>query len=199
MTTLLGWLQGFGGVVIYLAVGAMVFAEDALLLGFVVPGETAAILGGVLVSEGRTQLWLMMLVVAAAAVLGDSTGYLVGRRLGPRLVADQAGTRRGRRLASAGEYLERHGGSAIFFGRFVAFVRTVVPATAGATGIPYRRFIAYSLPAGVLWGIGNVLIGVAAANSYERVARVLGTGTAVVLGVLVLGAFVVWQVRKHRG
>lgn len=184
--------------VIYIAVGAMVYAEDALLLGFVVPGETAAILGGVLVNDGRAQLWLMMLVVSAAAVLGDSTGYLVGRRLGPRLEARMAGTKREKRFIAAGNYLERHGGVAIFFGRFVAFVRTVVPSMAGATGIPYRRFIAFSLPAGVIWGIGNVLIGVAAANSYARVSSVLGAGTAVIVGVLLLVGFVVWRVRRRR-
>lgn len=198
MGSWLGWLQGISGNVIYIAVGLLVFAEDALLLGFVVPGETAAILGGALVSEGRVDLWLMMAVVSAAAVAGDSTGYLVGRRLGPRLAARQAGTARQRRFERAGEFVDRHGGIAIFLGRFIAFVRTVMPSMAGATGMPYRRFLAFNLPAGIVWGVGNVLIGVAAAQSYERVASALGTGAAVVLGVGAVVAVVVWRVRRGR-
>lgn len=198
VTSLLGWLQGVDGAVMYLAVGLFVFAEDALLLGFVVPGETAAILGGFLASEGRVSLWLMCAVVSAAAVLGDSAGYLVGRRLGPRLAARVEGTKRERRFAGATDYLDRHGGTAIFLGRFIAFVRTVVPAIAGASGIPYRRFIAYNLPAGILWGIGNVLIGLVAGNSYEKVATALGTGTAVVLAAVLIVGLVVWRVRRRR-
>ncbi|WP_038171511.1 DedA family protein [Tomitella biformata] len=197
MSSLLGWLQGIGGNVIYIAVGLMVFAEDALLLGFVVPGETAAILGGVLVSEGRVNLWLMMAVVSVAAVAGDSAGYFVGRRLGPRLAARQDGSKRQQRFERAGDFVDRHGGVAIFLGRFVAFVRTVVPAIAGATGIRYRKFVFYNVPAGIIWGIGNVLIGVVAAQSYERVASALGTGTALLLGVLVVLAVVVWRVRRQ--
>ena len=198
MSSLLGWLQGVGGNVLYLAVGFLVFAEDALLLGFVVPGETAAILGGALVSEGRASVWVMTTVVCVAAVAGDSTGYLVGRRLGPGLAARVDGGRRQRRFERAGDFLDRHGGAAIFFGRFVAFARTLIPSLAGAAGIPYRRFAAFSVPAGILWGIGNVLIGVAAARSYERVAAALGTGTAVALGVAVVVGVVVWRVRRSR-
>lgn len=198
MGTLLGWLHDISGNAIYLAVGLLVFAEDALLLGFVVPGETAAILGGALVAEGRVDLWLMMAVVSAAAVAGDSTGYWVGRRLGTRLLSARSGAKRRQRIEKAGDFVDRHGGIAIFLGRFVAFVRTVVPAIAGANRVRYRRFLAYNVPAGILWGAGNVLIGVLAAQSYERVASALGTGAAVLLGVAALTVFVVWRVRRGR-
>ncbi|MDQ2739292.1 MAG: DedA family protein, partial [Actinomycetota bacterium] len=84
MTALLDRLFNVSGVLVYWIVAVLVFAEDALFIGFVIPGETAAVLGGVIASRGHVQLWLIALIVVAAAILGDTVGYEVGRHLGPR-------------------------------------------------------------------------------------------------------------------
>jgi len=102
-------------------VGLLVFAEDALFVGFVVPGETAAVLGGVVASRGVLPLWSVMVVVVLAAIIGDSAGYEVGKHLGPRLLGLKVMNRRLARLETAQDFLRLRGGSAVFLGRFVAF------------------------------------------------------------------------------
>jgi membrane protein DedA with SNARE-associated domain len=183
---------------VYLLVPALVFAEDALFVGFVIPGETAAVLGGVVASRGNVRLWLIALLVVGAAIVGDAVGYQVGRHIGPRLLQLRMLRNRRQRLEEAQETLRRRGGSAVFFGRFVAFFRAVMPALAGAARMPYRRFLVYNAAGGIVWGVGFVLVGFAAGNSYKAVQRTVGRGTAVIVAVAVVSALVAWRVRAHR-
>jgi membrane protein DedA with SNARE-associated domain len=183
---------------VYLVVPALVFAEDAIFVGFVIPGETAAVLGGVVASRGHVQLWLIMLLVVAAAIVGDTVGYEVGRLIGPRLLRLRIFKQRQQRLADAQESLRRRGGWAVFFGRFVAFFRAVMPALAGASYMPYRRFLIFNAAGGVVWGVAFVLLGDVAGNSYKKVEKIVGRGSAVVLVLCVICAFVVWRVRGLR-
>jgi len=125
-----------------LVVGGLVFAEDALFFGFVLPGETAAILGGVAASFGRVPLWTVLLVVVAAAIVGDSVGYEVGKKLGPRALEHRWLVKHRDRLEDARASLRRRGGTAVFLGRWVAFFRAVMPALAGTARMPYGRFLA---------------------------------------------------------
>lgn len=194
MSALLEWLQGLDPLVVYLVVGGFVFVEDALFVGFVVPGETAAILGGVIASQARVELWAMIAVVVMAALLGDTVGYGVGRGVGPRIL--RLPWLSGSRVGGAQDLLRRRGGPAVFFGRFVAVVRTVMPPLAGIGGMPYRRFLAFNAAAGLLFGAGNVLIGYIAGNSYERVESALGSGIWVLAAVVAAVAFGWWL--RHR-
>src|SRR6478735_10480087 len=114
--------------VAYIAVFCLVFAEDALFVGFVIPGETAAVLGGVVASRGEVQLGLMMALVVLAAVIGDTVGYEVGKHVGPKLLDTRGLTRHRKKLDKAQDLLRRRGGSAVFLGRFIAFFRAVMPA-----------------------------------------------------------------------
>jgi len=180
-------------------VGLVVFVEDALFFGFVVPGETAAVLGGVAASLGHAPLAAVVAVVVAAAVVGDSVGYEVGRLVGPRLLRLRILDKRRARLDDAQRLLARRGGATVFFGRWVAFFRAVMPALAGSARMPYPRFLAFNVAGGVVWGVAVVLVGFFAGQSYARVVDVFGRGVAVVaigLGLLVV---VVWQVRRRRG
>jgi membrane-associated protein len=183
---------------VYLVVGALVFSEAALFVGFVLPGETAALLGGVLAAAGRVSLgWLLVLVVVAA-VVGDTVGYEVGRHLGTRLLATRPMSGQGRRLDGARRYLQRRGGSAVFVGRFTAFLRAVMPALAGTSGMPYGRFLAFNAAGGIVWGVGVVLAGYFAGASYDRVAHWLGRGSAVLLALVVVAVVVVWLIRRRK-
>ena len=184
--------------IVYLVVGLVVFVEDALFVGFVVPGETAAIVGGVTASRGHTTLWVVIVVVVAAAILGDTVGYEVGRTLGPRLLGHRRLEGRRDQIESAQAFLRRRGGSAVFLGRWTAFLRAVTPALAGASRMRYPTFLAWNAAGGIVWGTAVVLLGYLAGESYERLETWLGTGTAVAAAVLVVAAVVVWQVRRHR-
>jgi len=198
VTGLLDRLLAIQGPLLYAFVGAVVFVEDALFVGFVVPGETSAVLGGVAASLGHTSLGVMMVTVVVAAIVGDSVGYEVGRQFGSRLLASRMLRGRQRRLDRAREFLARRGGTAVFLGRFVAFFRAVMPALAGTAEMRYPKFLAYNAVGGIVWGIGVVLIGYLAGNSYAAVERTVGRGLAIAVVGVVIVALVVWRIRRHR-
>jgi len=198
VTALLDRLFNVSGVLVYSIVAVLVFAEDALFIGFVIPGETAAIIGGVIASRGHVQLWLIALIVVAAAIVGDTVGYEVGRHRGPRLLNLKVFNKRRARLDDAQNFLRRRGGAAIFLGRFVAFFRAVMPALAGTARMRYLKFLAFNAAGGLTWGVGFTLLGYLASNSYQRVAKTAGTTAAIVVAAIVLVAVVIWRIRKHR-
>ena len=184
--------------VVLSAVAALVFGEAAVFLGFVIPGETAVLLGGFLASTGRVSVVVLASVVVMAAVVGDSVGYEVGKRLGPRLLRTRMFQRHQARVDRARAFLDGRGASAIFIGRFTAFLRAVTPGLAGLSGMRYRRFLAWNAAGGLVWGIGCVVAGYVAGSSYEQVAGYLGQGGAVAAAAVVVVALVVWRVARRR-
>ncbi len=190
-------MEHFHGPVAYVVCGLLVFGEAAVLLGFVIPGETAALIGGVLASLHHVNLVLMLAVVVACAIVGDSVGYEVGKVLGPWLVEHRPlrghpGVNRGQAL------LARRGGPAVFLGRWVALARALVPGLSGMSGMRYRTFLAYNAMGGILWGTTYVLIGYAAGTSYAAVARTVGIYSLAILGVVVAAVIVYVVVRRRR-
>lgn len=198
MSGLLSSLLTVPAPVAYAVIGLLVFAEAALFVGFVLPGETAVLLGGVLASTGRLSLVPLLVLVVGCAVVGDSVGYEVGRTLGPRVLALKPLRRHAERLDRAQDLLRRRGGGAVFLGRSTAFLRAVVPGLAGVSRMPYGRFLAYNLAGGLVWGIGVTLLGYFAGSSYTRVEKALGRGSAVLAALLVLAVVATVLVRKHR-
>ncbi|MBT1003544.1 DedA family protein [Paenarthrobacter sp. DKR-5] len=179
-------------------VGLLVFAEDALFVGFVIPGETAAVLGGVVASRGHVPVWSMMALVVVAAVVGDTVGYEIGKRFGARVLNLKVMDKRRAKLENAQEFLRRRGGSAVFLGRFVAFFRAVMPALAGTSRMHYPRFLAFNAAGGLVWGAGFVLLGFLAGNSYETVAKAAGRDVTAGVVILALIVFITWRIRKSR-
>ena len=183
---------------VLLIAGGVVFAEDALFVGFVLPGETAAILGGVAARLGHAPLPAVIVTVVVAAVFGDSVGYEVGRHMGPRILTWSVLDQRRERLEEAQDFLARRGGAAVFLGRWVAFFRAVMPALAGSARMPYRRFLVFNPAGGLAWGVAVVLAGYAAGASYAKVESTVGKDGAAVVLVMAVAAFVVHGVRKRR-
>ncbi|MGO4250090.1 DedA family protein [Paenarthrobacter sp. RAF54_2] len=198
MQSLFDGLLHASPLVVICIVFALVFAEDALFIGFVIPGETAAVVGGVFASRGDLPLWGMILVVISAAILGDTVGYEIGKHLGPRIMALKLLDKRRTQLQKAEDFLARRGGLAVFLGRFTAFFRAVMPALAGLSRMPYRRFAIWNFTGGIIWGALFVTLGFVAGNSYEELAHAVGRGAAVVVGAVVVVILAVWQIRKHR-
>jgi membrane-associated protein len=185
-------------VLAYVIVACLVFAEDALFVGFVLPGETAAVLGGVVASRGNVQLWLMMVLVVLAAIIGDSVGYEVGKHFGPRILGLRVFRKQRKKLDEAQDFLRRRGGAAVFLGRFIAFFRAVMPALAGTSRVPYPRFLVFNAAGGLVWGAGFVLLGFLAGNSYEAVAKAAGRDIAVIIGAVAVIGIIIWRVRRAR-
>ena len=198
MTALADHLLNVPTWLVYVLAFALVFAEDALFIGFVLPGETAAILAGVAASRGNANLAAAMAVVVVAAILGDSVGYEVGRLGGRRLLTIGPLRRHEHRLADANALLARRGGWAVFLGRFTAFFRAVMPALAGMALMPYRRFLFFNATGGIVWGVGVVLLGYLAGNSYQRIEAYVGRGAALLAAMAVVALLVVWRVRRTR-
>jgi membrane-associated protein len=199
VSDLLDGILGLDPVLILALTGLLVFAEDAIFVGFVIPGETAAVLAGVGAGLGEVALPLSILVVVLAAIIGDSVGYEVGWLFfGPRVLTSRFLAPHRHRIERAQAFLRRRGGIAVFLGRFTAFFRAVMPALAGIAHMPYRRFLVFNLAGGLFWGIGVVLLGYLAGNSYEAVERVAGRAAAIVVVVLVVAGLVAWHLRRRR-
>ena len=198
INTIIGSVLQVTPVVAYLLITALVFAEDALFIGFIIPGETAAILGGVMASQHHLQLWLITALVVMAAILGDTVGYEAGRHFGPRILNFRLLKKRSKQLDRARELLARRGGTAVFLGRFTAFFRAVMPALAGLSHMPYRRFLIYNAAGGIIWGTAAVLLGYFMGSAYLSLAKSIGhTVTFALVGLAIAGS-VIWHLRKRR-
>ena len=123
---------------VYVVVGLLVFAEDAIFVGFVLPGETAAVLGGVDASRDHVNIVAICAVVVVAAVLGDSVGFEIGKHFGPRILGIKVLHKHRHKLDNARDLLARRGGWAVFLGRFVAFFRAVMDKSIKPVQTPRR-------------------------------------------------------------
>ncbi len=182
----------------YLLIAALVFGETAVFLGFVLPGEAAVVLGGVLASRGQVSIVPLTVIVVVAAILGPLVGYEIGRRMGDRLFASRALQRIPGGVTRARSTLQARGGLGVLIGRFVAILRAVVPAAAGAAPVRYRTFLFYDVVGGIIWGVGYCLLGYLAGSAYAVVEKRVGTGLAILIAALVLVAAGIWAVRRHR-
>jgi undecaprenyl-diphosphatase len=145
----------------YLVVGALAFAETGAFLGFIAPGETAVLVGGLVAGQGQISLVVLIAIVWGCAVAGDFTSFMLGRRLGrPWLLRHGARLKiTEERLDQVEGFFERRGGATIMVGRFLGFVRPLLPFTAGASKMPLRRFAPYDVLAAGLWATTFSVLG----------------------------------------
>lgn len=172
---------------LYILVFLLAAAEGAALVGLVLPGETSMLVAGLVVYRGDADGLLVYLCGVLGAVIGDSVGYWIGRRFGPRLRASRLGRKVGpERWERARSYLHERGGRAVFVGRFAGFLRTLVPPVAGQAEMPYRRFFAFNAPAAALWAVVFISLGLVGAESWHTVEAWAGRASAFV-AVLAIG------------
>ena len=147
-----------------LALGAIVFAESGLLIGFFLPGDSLLFIAGFLSSNaGGNLLPALPLVLAttfAAAVAGDQVGYLFGKKVGPSLFArPDSRLFKQHHVAKASAFFDKHGAKTIVLARFVPIVRTFAPIVAGVSHMKYRTFVTFNVVGGLLWGVGVTTLG----------------------------------------
>jgi membrane-associated protein len=182
---------------IYLVVGLLAFGESAAFVGLFLPGETALLLAGMMAGTGRISLLTMLVIAALAAVGGDSVGFEIGRWGGKAIRGSRAGRWVGEERWERGEdFVRRRGPVAVLLGRWVGIMRALVPALAGMTGMPYRRFLLFNAVGGVLWSTAVVVAGYLAGASWHLVLGWLGT-TGLVVGVAVAVAVGVALIACH--
>ena len=162
------------------------FAEAAAFIGFVLPGETSLIIGGVLAQAGVWNLWVFVGSAIVAAIAGDSVGYEIGRHFGPRIRTNAFGRFVGEkrwRLAQA--IFDRYHGGAIFFGRAQAILRALVPALAGMNQVPYRTFLKWNVAGAIVFSTIVVLLGYEFAQQLVTLERYLRYWAVVALVIFV--------------
>jgi membrane-associated protein len=194
---LLEKIQDLPGILVYCLVSFLVFGEAALFIGFILPGETAVIVAGVVASKGHVNVVTLCVLVVVSAIVGDTVGYEVGRKYGTRLIALPVVRSRRASIERALEGLRRRGLTYVFVGRFTAFLRAVMPGLAGMSRLSYRRFLLANASGALLWGIAYTLLGYfagTALNSIERVSGWVGIGVL----VIVIGVFISLYFVKRR-
>jgi membrane-associated protein len=182
------------GLVIILVV---VFAETGLLVGFFLPGDSLLFAAGLLVHRGTLDLslWVLLVTVPIAAVVGDQVGYQIGRTAGPK-VFDRPDSRFFKReyVDKANDYFARYGARTIVLARFVPIVRTFAPVVAGVSGMDRRTFVTFNVLGGVLWGAGVIAAGYALgrvdliADNVEAIALVIVAISVIPIAIELLRA-----------
>ncbi|HLU63467.1 MAG TPA: DedA family protein [Protaetiibacter sp.] len=176
--------------------GVAIFLETSVLVGLIVPGDTVVIVASTAVSN-PTEFVVLAAAVILGALGGESVGFALGRFFGPRIRHSRLGRRIGEHNWQRAEYyVDRRGGIAVFVSRFLPVLHSLVPLTVGMSTMSYRRFIAWTTPACVLWSFAYVGVGAAAAGSYRELADQLHWAGYVFVGVIVAFLIAVVVVKK---
>jgi membrane-associated protein len=189
------------GLWLYVIAGGLAFAEAAILVGMVLPGETALLVAGVFCNPkyGNLNLVLMMIIATICAIAGDSVGYEFGRKFGPSLRRSRLGRRVGeRRWAAVDGFIHRHGGKAVLLGRLTALMRALMPSMAGMSGMRYRTFLTWNAIGGVIWAPGCVLLGYLFATALNVVGQTLTWAPLAILAIVIAVALFLHFRREHR-
>ena len=143
-----------------LAIAAIIYSESGLLVGFLMPGDTLLIAAGIFAAEGKLPLALTIAVVSLAAILGDNTGYTIGRLLGPRIFKKKDGiVFRQEYIQRAEEFYERFGSKTMLLSHFIPFVRSFAPMIAGAAKMPRPSFFFFDAIGDIVWAVLVTLLG----------------------------------------
>jgi membrane-associated protein len=144
----------------YLGLFVIVFAESGLFFGFFLPGDSLLLTAGLFAYKGLLNVWWLLPLLFAAAVLGDNVGYWFGRKAGPPLFnREESLLFKRKNLLIARAFYDRHGGKTVVLARFMPFIRTFAPIVAGAVEMDYRRFMFFNLVGGLFWAVGVTLAG----------------------------------------
>ena len=166
---LIDTLLGIFGNYVYLALFFVVFAETGLAVGFFLPGDSLLVVAGLFAAANKLNVWLVLVAFFLGSVIGDSTGYWTGRYMGKRLFnREDSWIFKPSRVEKARKFFEKHGAKTVILARFMPIVRTFAPMTIGASGMPYKKFLPYSIVGGLLWILSMVLAGYFLGGLVER-------------------------------
>jgi membrane-associated protein len=181
----------WGGV---LGVTAIVFVETGLFFGFFLPGDSLLVTAGILAAAGVLDIRWLIIFACIAAIIGDQTGYVIGRRAGQALVQRYEKFRP--HLERAHAFYEKYGAKTIVLARFVPIVRTFVPAVAGAARMNYRTFVTYNIAGGIFWVLSTTLLGYGLGRTIPSIDRYLHLVIGIVVFLSILPSIIEW--RKHK-
>jgi membrane-associated protein len=169
-------------------------------MGVPSPGETALVLAAVLASQGKLQIWLVIVIAASSAIVGDNLGYLLGRRFG-REVLEAPGPFQHRRvavIAMGDRFFDKHGSKAVFVGRWIALVRFATAWLAGINEMRFTHFFFWNALGGITWAVSYGLVGYYAGSAAADAITKFGIYAAIVLALAVVGGFIYFHMRERR-
>lgn len=159
---LINWLLNLLGVYVYFGLFFIIFAEVGLAVGFFLPGDSLLVVTGLMAKTLPDKLNIFLVITAflSGSIIGDSTGYWTGRFMGKSLFKrENSFIFKPSRVEKANKFFEKYGAKTIILARFVPIVRTFAPLVIGASGLPYAKFLTFSILGGILWIFSMVLAG----------------------------------------
>jgi membrane protein DedA with SNARE-associated domain len=196
LSWILSTVQGVNPVLRTLLAGLAMALETSVLIGLIVPGDTVVIVASTGIANVVEYIALIVAVVLGS-LLGESVGFALGRYFGPKIQSSRLGRRLGEdQWTRAENYLDRRGGIAVFISRFLPVFHSVVPLTVGMSTMSYRKFMAWTIPACVIWATAYASVGWAAAESYRELSERLHYAGYVFAGIFAAFAILVVVVKK---
>jgi membrane-associated protein len=185
----LGWIlsliQSVDPILRTALAGTGMFLETSVLVGLIVPGDTVVIVASTAVAS-PLEYFALLVAVIAGSLGGESVGFALGRYFGPKIQASRLGQRIGERhWVRAENYIDRRGGIAVFISRFLPVFHSLVPLTVGMSTMRYSKFMAWTAPACLVWALGYVSVGWAAADSFRNTSGQLHFAGYIFVGVIV--------------
>jgi membrane-associated protein len=171
----------------------IIFAETGLLAGFFLPGDSLLITAGLFAARGDLSLPLLVVTLIPAAILGNATGYQIGKRAGKTLYnrRDSLLFRR-EHLRMTHEYYERHGGKTIIIAQFAPILRTFAPVVAGVAEMGYKNFATYNVVGAILWITSMTVGGYLLGNAIPGIDKRIDVLVMVIIAVSLLPALIAW-------
>jgi membrane-associated protein len=185
-----------GGLV---ALMIIVFVETGLLVGFFLPGDSLLVTAGIFAAHGHLDLLTLNTTLSLAAIAGDSVGYGIGLRTGPKIFSRENSLFFNRKhLISAKEFYDRHGGFTIFIARFMPIVRTFAPVVAGVGAMQYRKFIAYNVFGGMFWVLTTTLAGYFLGKSIPNIQERIHVVIVIVIALSLLPGAIKFVLERRK-
>ena len=189
-------LSGWAAIAVVFLLPAL---ESSIFLGFIIPGETAVVIGGVLAYQGKVAFAGVLLAAILGAIVGDSVGFEVGRKWGDTLLARiPAKLVKPVHVAEGKEMINRLGGRAVFAGRWVSVLRALVPGLCGTSQMRYRTFLLWNAIGGITWATAYTLLGYLAGSAWERVEHYSSVASYVLLGIFIVIIVAVALLHRRR-
>lgn len=196
----LGWaldtVQSVDPVLRTLLAGLGIMLETSILIGLIVPGDSIVIVAATAV-DGPVEFVALAAAVLIGALIGESLGFALGKWFGPKIRASRLGRRIGEDAwARAENFVDRRGGIAVFISRFLPVLHSLVPVTVGMSTMSYRTFMAWTVPASLIWSIAYTGVGAAAAGSFRQLLDQLHYAGYVFVAMILLFLLVVFVGKK---
>lgn len=196
LSWILDTVQGVNPVLRTILAGFGIMLETSILVGLVIPGDTIVLVASTAVDSPLEYIALILAVIAGA-LCGESIGFALGRFFGPRIRASRLGQRIGERnWIRAENYLDRRGGIAVFISRFLPVLHSLIPLTVGMSTMRYRKFIAWTLPACLIWTVAYVSVGTFAAGGFRELLDQLHYAGYLFAGILIVFVVATLIVKK---